>query len=90
MIDSVFRILKVTAIIAVSAVFLSAIIALVNLIQTIVFGGIISEFFALISMYLPFNAAAIFSSLGVSAAAILSFLIAKKIFDLTSWSISAI
>lgn len=90
MIETVFNILKITAIIAVAAVFMVAITTLLNLISTILFHNVITEFLALISMYLPFDAAAVFSSIGVSIVAILSFLIAKKIFDLTSWSISSI
>lgn len=90
MIDTIFNILKITVIIAVSAVFMLAITNLLNLISSIIFGNIIGEFFALISMYLPFNALAVFGSIGTALIAILSFLIAKKIFDLTSWSISSI
>lgn len=90
MVETVFNILKVTAVLLVASIFMIAILALLNLIQTVVFGNIIGEFFALISMYLPFNALAVFGAIGVSTIAILSFLIAKKIFDLTSWSISSI
>lgn len=90
MIDTVFNILKVSVIVAVSAVFMLAITTLLNFIVSVAFGGIIIEFFALISMYLPFNALTVFGSIGTATIAILSFLIAKKIFDLTSWSISSI
>ena len=65
MLETVFNILKVTVIIAVSAAFLVAILNLVNLIQTVVFGNIIGEIFALISMFLPFDASAVFGSLGI-------------------------
>lgn len=67
-----------------------AISTLVNLIAAIVFGNVIGEILALISMYLPFNALNVFSAIGTATVAILSFLIAKKIFDLTSWSISSV
>lgn len=90
MLDTVFNVLKVTAVIAVSAVFMVAIINLINLISILVFGNIIVEILALVSMYLPFNALAVFGAIGTATIAILSFLIAKKIFDLTSWSISSI
>lgn len=90
MIDAVFNILKVTVIVAVCAVFMVAITALLNLITSVVFGNVIGEVFALISMYLPFNAGAVFGALGSATVAILSFLIAKKIFDLTSWGISSV
>ena len=90
MLDTIFNILKVTVIIAICAVFMVAITTLLNLITSIVFGNVIGEIFALISMFLPFNALAVFGAIGTATVAILSFLIAKKIFDLTSWSISSI
>lgn len=88
--ETIFNILKVTAIIAVAAAFMIAINALLGLIGTVVFGGVIGEILGLISMYLPFDAASVFGALGTATVAILSFMIAKKIFDLTSWSVSSI
>lgn len=85
MLETVFNVLKVTAVIAVAAVFMVAILNLINLINTLVFGNIIGEILALVSMYLPFNALSVFGAIGTATIAILSFLIAKKIFDLTSW-----
>ena len=90
MIETIFNILKITVIIAICAVFMVAITGLLNLITSIVFGNVIGEIFALISMYLPFDALAVFGAIGTATVAILSFLLAKKIFDLTSWSISAV
>lgn len=90
MVETVFNVLKITAIVAICAVFMVAITNLLNLITNIVFGNVIGEVLALISMYLPFNASAVFGSLGTSTVAIFTFLIAKKIFDLTSWSISSV
>ena len=90
MLDTVFNFLKVTAVIAVSAVFMVAITNLLGLISSVIFGNVIGEILSLISMYLPFDASAVFGSIGTATVAILSFLIAKKIFDLTSWSISAV
>ena len=90
MLDTIFNILKITAVIAVSAVFMVAILNLVYLINALIFGNIIGEILGLVSMYLPFNALAVFGAIGTATLAILSFLIAKKIFDLTSWSISSI
>lgn len=90
MIETVFNVLKITVIVAISAVFMVAITTLLNLIVSITFGNVIGEILALISMFLPFNAVAVFGAIGTATVAILSFLIAKKIFDLTSWSISSI
>lgn len=90
MIETVFNVLKITAILAVAAVFMVAINALLSLITSVIFGNVIGEILSLISMFLPFNALAVFGAIGTATIAILSFLIAKKIFDLTSWSISSI
>lgn len=90
MLDTVFNILKVTAVISVSVIFGVAITGLVNLIASVVFGNVIGETLSLVSMYLPFNAAAVFGSIASALVGILTFMIAKKIFDLTSWSISSI
>ena len=90
MLDTLFNVLKITVIIAVVAIVMVALNALLSLIVSVVFGNIVGEIFALISMFMPFNALAVFGAIGTATVAILSFLIAKKIFDLTSWSISSI
>lgn len=90
MLDTIFNILKVSVIIAICAVFMVAITNFLGLIVSLTFGNVIGEILALISMYLPFNALAVFGAIGTVTVAILSFLIAKKIFDLTSWGISSV
>lgn len=90
MLETVFRVLKITAIVVVCGVFMFAINALLTFISSLVFTSVIGEVFAIMSACLPFNALAVFGALGVATNVILSFLIAKKIFDLTSWSISSV
>lgn len=90
MLETVFNVLKITAIVAVAAVFMIAINALLSLITNLIFGNVVGEVLAIISACLPFNALAVFGAMGTATVAILAFLIAKKIFDLTSWSISSI
>lgn len=90
MIEAVFNILKIAVVIAVSAVFMVAINALISLITSVVFANVVGEVLAIISACLPFDALAVFGAIGTATVAILSFLIAKKIFDLTSWSVSSI
>lgn len=90
MVDALFHVLKISVIAFIAAAFMIAINALISLITSIIFGNIIGEVLAIISACLPFNALAVFGALGTATVAILSFLIAKKIFDLTSWSISSI
>lgn len=90
MLETAFNILKVTVVIAIAAIFMAAITGLLNLISALVFSSVVGEIFALVSMYLPFNALNVFGAIGTATVAILAFLIAKKVFDLTSWSVSAV
>lgn len=90
MLETVFNILKVSVIIAICAVFMVAITNLLGFISNLIFGNVVGEVLSLISMYLPFNANYIFISFGSATVAILTFLVAKKIFDLTSWGVSSI
>lgn len=90
MLDTVFNILKISVVVAVAAAFMVAINALLGVLGTVLFGNVIGEVLAIVSACLPFNALAVFGALGVACSAILAFLIAKKIFDLTSWSISTV
>lgn len=90
MVETLFNVLKVSVVVAVCAVFMLAINAILSLIVSVVFGNVVGEILALISMFLPFNALAVFGAIGTATVAILAFLIAKKIFDLTSWGISSV
>ena len=90
MLDGAFHILKITVVVAIGLVFFSAILALLSVIQSVVFSSVVGEVFLIISACLPFNAMAVFGAIGVSTSAIFAFLVAKKIFDLTSWSVSAV
>lgn len=75
--------IKMAAVIAVSLVFMSAIMAIINLIVSVVFANVIGEVFAIISMCLPFDASVVFGGLGTMIAAILAFLVAQKLWQLT-------
>lgn len=90
MLDTVFHILKITVVVAIAAFFMVAINALIGVLTTLLFHNVIGEVLGILSCCLPFNAAAVFGALGLSCSAILSFLISKKIFDLTSWSVSTV
>lgn len=74
--------------IAIALTFMTAITTLLNLITSIAFGGVISEVLGIMSCCLPFNALAVFSALGTACSAILSFLIAQKIYNLTGAKLS--
>lgn len=76
--------IKIAFWIGIALVFMTAINALLQLITSIVFDNVIGEAIALISMFLPFDALAVFSSLGTACSAILAFLAAKKIYEYAS------
>lgn len=76
--------MKWAFIIAVSATFMIAIGNLLNLITSIVFGSVIGEVLAIASMCLPFDSNAVFGSIATSLAGVLSFMLARKIYNLTS------
>lgn len=90
MLDTVFNVLKISVVVAIAAVFMVAINTLIGFITSIVFGNIVGEVLGVISCCLPFNAASVFGAITTACSGILAFLIAKKIFDLTSWSISTV
>lgn len=76
--------IKMAAVIAVALVFMAAIQTLLNLIVMIVFDNVLGEVLALASMCLPFDASVVFGGLGTVCTAILAFLIAQKLWDLTN------
>lgn len=90
MAETIFNFLKVAVVVAVAAVFMVAINTLINLISVVVIDSVVGEILTIISDCLPFNAAAVFGVLGTAMSGILAFLVAKKIFDLTSWSVSSV
>lgn len=70
--------------ISVALVFMSAITSLLNLVVSVVFANVIGEVLGLISMCLPFNADIVFGGIVSACAGILGFMVANKIWDLTS------
>lgn len=88
MLDTIFRILKLSVIVLLAGIFMVSINTLTGLIVLTEPAQVVREFFGIFSCCMPFNASAVFGSLYSSCVGILSFLIAKKIFDLSSWSLS--
>lgn len=76
--------IKIAAAIGIGITLMTAITTLLNLLTQLVFGNVIGEVLGIISCCLPFDANLVFGALGTVIAGILSFLIAKKIFELTS------
>lgn len=90
MTETIFNILKVSVITVICSVFMIAINTIINLIATVVFSNVVGEVLGIISCCLPFNALAVFGAICTATSGILAFLVSKKIFELTSWSISSI
>lgn len=76
--------IKWAFIIGLSLTFMVAISNLLSMITQLVFGNVIGEVFGILSCCLPFDASAVFGAIQTACAGILSFMIAQKIFNLTS------
>lgn len=81
-------VLKVVASIAIAAIFFTAVITLMSFLSQIILGSVIIEFLSIVSLCLPFDATIVFSGILSVITAILAFLVAKKVYDLTSNLIS--
>lgn len=81
--------IKLALTIAMATTFFVTITTIINLLTTVLFDNIIGEVLGIMSACLPFNALAVFSAIGTSTAAILSFLVAQKIFELTNGVVTA-
>ena len=76
--------IKMAAVIAVALVFMAAIQTIVNLVVMVVFDNVIGEVLGVLSMCLPFDASVVFSGIGTVCNAVLAFLVAQKLWDLTN------
>ena len=76
--------IKIIASVGFATIFAGAIISLLGLVQQAVFTNVIGEFFAIVSLCLPFNAGFVFGSVVLICDGILAFLIARKIYELCS------
>lgn len=74
--------IKLALSIAAASAFFVALNAIIDLITVLVFDNVIGEVLGIMSACLPFNALAVFGAIGSSCTAILSFIIAFKVFDL--------
>lgn len=81
--DSVVYAIKIGLAVACTMAFVVAVITLVGLLTSFVSSSIIGEIIGLMSIYLPFDPVPVFTSLTATITAILAFLIAHKIWDLT-------
>lgn len=81
--EGAISIIKIVASVGFALAFATAIFALVGLLFSFIDSSIIGEVFSLVSMCLPFNAALVFSGVSGMLSAILSFLVARRIYMLT-------
>lgn len=82
LLSALWSILKFLILITLAYSFFVAIKTILDLIAVLVNSTIIGEIFALTSMYLPFNAAAVFGAISFVMSGIITFLIARKIFNM--------
>lgn len=84
--DTAVYAIKVAITVAATMAFVVAITTLFNLV--VVFSGntVLGEIIALISVYLPFNAGQLFALISAGTTAILAFLVAQKVYDLTTYA----
>lgn len=76
--------LRMAFIIAICTTFGIVILNLLNLLGSIVFGGVVGEVFGIISMCLPFDMSAVMAGIGSIVSAILAFLVGHKIYNMLS------
>lgn len=60
--------------------FFAAIQTILNLISSLFFANVISEIFSIVSMCLPFNATIVFGGIKATMAAILAFIVARRLY----------
>lgn len=82
--EGALTVVKVIAIIAFASVFAGAILAVIGLVENAVMTSVIGEFFAIVSLCLPFSPAIVFGSILLIINGVITFLVAKKVWDLTS------
>lgn len=82
--EGALTVVKVIAIVGFATIFAGAILAIVGLVENAVMTSVIGEFFAIVSLCLPFSPAIVFGSILLIIDGVITFLVAKKVWDLTS------
>lgn len=76
--------LKMAFVIGASITLMTAIVNLLNLLVMIAFNNVIGEVFHILSCCLPFDSNAVFGAIALAINGIFAFMIASKIFNLTT------
>lgn len=79
---SLFQIFKLFILIILGYSFFVTVKTILDLVSVLVNATVIGEFFQLVSMFLPFDASVVFGAVSSVMSGILSFIIARKIFNL--------
>lgn len=82
--------IKMALVIAASATFLTAIMTILNLLTQVVQGSVVGEVFGIFNACLPFDLGNVMGGITNAGAAILSFMVAQKIFALVQDSAIAV
>lgn len=81
--------LKFGLVFGIATVFFGAIMNIINMLTSLMFGNVIGEILALVSMCLPFDAFSVFTGFRVIISGLLAFKVAQKIWDLTVTAVDA-
>lgn len=81
--EGAIAIIKIVASVGFALAFATAIMALVGYLESFVASSIVGEVLGVLGMCLPFNAVTVFSGIVAILTAILSFLVARRVYMLT-------
>lgn len=82
--ESAVYAIKITIVIAATMTFVAAILSLVGLLTSFLTNTVLAEIVGLISIYLPFQPSYLFAGLTSLITAFLAFLVAQKVYQLTT------
>lgn len=81
--ESIVYGIKIALSIACAVAFFAAVLTIISLLSSIVVDSVLGETLALIAVYLPFNPTLVFTGIATVATGIISYLIARFIWNLT-------
>lgn len=82
--NSIVYAIKIALAVAATMAFVAAILVILSFLISLGTSSVLGEVFGLISVYLPFSPATVFGTVSATIVAILAFLVARKVWDLTS------
>lgn len=80
--DLVFRTLKITAVVVISAALSLAIATIIAVVGPFLVPPVFQEVIGLLSVFLPFDAFQVFAAINIAISSIIGFMVACKLFNL--------